>query len=190
MKVTFYTLFITLLIGGSSVESLFGKRKIVNLKYERLWTDILPKDLSIWGEGKHHYRNDFRKKYIALFIVPCVDESYSYKTVLDFIPFMRKYALKYKEHISLFIDGSDRGIEAVFGKTLNENIFQIHGNIYKRKGTVYTNHDILLDEKYTSEPSSPRWLLIFDDRGRYVDNVRIEIIDDINNLRKYLPWQK
>ena len=48
--------------------SLGGKNN-VNLKYERLWTDILPRDLNIWGDGKYNYKTDFRKKYIGLFIV-------------------------------------------------------------------------------------------------------------------------
>ena len=171
-----------------SIGSLCGKKDI-NLKYERLWTDILPKDLSIWGDGKYNYKRDFRKKYIGLFIVPNVDESYSCKNVIEFTSFIREYAKKYKNHISIFVDGSDSGIETIFSRSLDENIFQVHGNVYKYKKTVYTNHLVTSDDKYTSDPSSPRWLLIFDDRGRYVDNVRIEVINDIEGKKKYRPWE-
>ena len=176
-----------ILLDVTFATSLGGKNN-VNLKYERLWTDILPRDLNIWGDGKYNYKTDFRKKYIGLFIVPDVDESYSYKNVVEFSFFIREYAKKYKEDISIFIDGSDTGVKNIFGKPYNENIFLVRGNEYKK--AIYTNHDILPNDKYTSESTSPRWLLIFDDRGRYVDNVRIEIINDVNETKNIALGKK
>ena len=44
----------------------------------------------------------------------------------------------------------------------------------------------LINDDYGPEPSSPSWLLIFDDRGKYVDNVRIEVINDVEVKRNII----
>jgi len=187
----YFIKFVVLLFSG---VGLFGASK-VNLKYERLWTDLLPYDMRItsYNFGKSefkHYKNDFRGKYIGLFIVPDVGDTDSYKNVVDFAPFLREYAKTHKKNISILLDGSDAGIKSIFGKTMNENLFYVKGNIYKRGKTAITSHLITYGDKYNSEPSSPRWLLIFDTRGKYVDNVRIEIINDANGKKEYRPWKK
>ena len=69
-------------------------------------------------------------------------------------------------------------------------IFTVKCKIFHKKNLVNFN-ELRLNpyDKYGPESSSPRWLLIFDDRGRYIDNVRSEVINDVEGKKKYRPWE-
>jgi len=178
-----------------SSVSLFAGRDL-NLKYERLWTDLLPDNYRItdcpFGKSKNNfYKSNFRRKYIGLFVFNPKSSKHDISALVEFSEYLKKYAEKHEKNISIFSYGCDTTTKKLFEKK-NTNIFFVYGSNHNRKFIPISGLDIEInyDDDYGPEPSSPRWLLIFDDRGRYIDNVRIEVINDVEGKKKYHPWEK
>ena len=178
-----------------SSASLFAGRDL-NLKYERLWTDLLPDNFRLtdysFGKSKNNfYKSNFKRKYIGLFVFNPKSSKHDISALVEFSEYLKKYAEKHEKNISIFSYGCDSTTKKLFGNSKNTNIFIVYGINHNRKLIPISGLDIEInyDDDYGPEPSSPRWLLIFDDRGKYVDNVRIEVINDVEGKKKYRPWE-
>ena len=190
---SYFTKIVILLVSSAS---LFAGRDL-NLKYERLWTDLLPGSYKIINfpfaerAGYNSYsKTHFRKKYIGVFT--CFYSNFSEKEeeLINFTASIKTYAEKYKEDISIFLYGNEINLTKLFKNSINTNIFYIIGRDHKKNLVNFNELRLNPYDKYGPESSSPRWLLIFDDRGKYVDNVRIEVINDVEGKKKYRPWEK
>lgn len=189
----YFAKFIILLVSSAS---LFAGRDL-NLKYERLWTDLLPDNFRLtdysFGKSKNNfYKSNFRKKYIGLFVFNPKSSRHDISALVEFSEYLKKYAEKHEKNISIFSYGCDSTTKKLFEKSKNKNIFLVYGSNHNRKFIPNSGLEIKINynDDYGPESTSPKWLLIFDDRGRYVDNVRIEIINDVNETKKYCPWEK